>query len=148
MGEDMGPHVMHRPERQTAGPREAAREGAAHEQRSVQARAPRVGYAIHVIQGETGLFKDTVQHRQDVSLVRPRGKLGHNATILGMDVLGSRELGHEFGTTQHGNASVVAGTFDAEHDAMRHLSAFLVHEFSIPHHSMPVWHHFCCEVRR
>ena len=148
MGEHMGPHVVHRPEGQAAGPRETARKGAAHQQGAVQARASRVGDAVQVIQGEAGLFKDTVQHGQDVSLVRPGGKFRHHAAILGMNVLGSRELGHELRTTQHGNAGVVAGTFDAEHDALRHLVAFFVHEFSIPHHSMPVWHHFCCEVRR
>ena len=133
MGEHIGPHVVHRPEGRLRD-RETARKALPTSREPCRAglacRRRRLGH-----QGEAGLFKGTVQHGQDVSLVRPGGKFGHHAAILGMNVLGSRELGHELRTTQHGNAGVVA---ELSMPSMMRCSTLSPSssEFSIPHHSM------------
>ena len=108
MGQDMRPHVVHRPHGQIQRPRQTSGKGTAHQKRAIETGATGVSDPVYIRQRTTRLFQSPIQHGQNVLLVGPRRKFGNHAPVFGVDVLRRRELRQHNIALHDGNARVVA----------------------------------------
>jgi hypothetical protein len=88
----VGMQVVHRNERERAGPSPRLRKRKPHGQRPLQSGAAGTGDGIHVVRADTGLRQGGVPRRHKVYEVCPTREFRHDAPIAGMDFLRRRDV--------------------------------------------------------
>ena len=83
---DVAVEVVDRDERQPARPGDGLRGGKADEERADQARALRHGDAVDVLERRVRLGERLADHRRHELEVPPRGDLGHDAAVAGVQL--------------------------------------------------------------
>ncbi|MNY38258.1 hypothetical protein D3C86_1728720 [compost metagenome] len=114
MREHVRLHVVDLDQRYVQSERHRFGERGTHQQSTQQTRSLGKSNGIQVFFCYFCVIQCFVHHRQNVLLMRPRGELGNDAAVLGMDELRSNNIGADIPVCYNSCGGFVARRFNCE----------------------------------